>query len=683
MKKAFIIFFIFIAAALFGNNQLLKENDVHNIMQQIFEQHVDKKEISPEILKHSYKVFIDQFDSGKIYLLDEEVKPFLNLSDDEIVAHLQEYKKDNFSFFNQLNAVVQKSIERSRLIREDLEKNPEKLFVAAQDITVSQLDSFSDPDTQKPFAKDTKELTNRIQNEMGYFIRMGMNQLGKQLVLNNQKKVLDLYEKQVRHSENQYLYQNTDGTPVAVAEKENFATMHILKALASSLDAHTTFFNDNEAYEMRTHLENEMHGIGVSLQPDVEGAVIKQLVPNSPADKSGLIKVLDKIVEIDGKSIASEPLERVMEMMRGDDGSTVTLTLKRKETTGDRVFKVALKREPIIVNKNRVEMSYENFGDGIIGKLTLHSFYQGEGISSEDDLKSAIQELKKHGTLKGIILDLRDNGGGFLTQAIKVTGLFISNGIVVISKYSNGEEQIYRDVESKKEFDGPMIVLTSKATASAAEIVAQALQDYGIALIVGDEHTYGKGSIQAQTVTDNKSTSYFKVTVGKYYTVSGKTPQIKGVLADIVVPSQFTHEHLGEKYLEFPLSSDRIPSEFKDNLSDINSQYRSWFMKYYMPTLQQPTAQWKKMIPILKKNSEFRIQNNKNFQLFLKGKNVEEEQNEEEIAKNINFGKEDLQMIEATNIMKDVLVLHSGWNRDSLGVREENLKIVQQEHALK
>ena len=159
-------------------------------------------------------------------------------------------------------------------------------------------------------------------------------------------------------------------------------------------------------------------------------------------------------------------------------------------------------------------------------------------------------KLKSQGNLRGLILDLRSNSGGFLSQAVKVAGLFISDGVIVISKYSNGEEKFYRDVDGKTVYDGPLVVLTSKATASAAEIVAQALQDYGVALVVGDEHTYGKGTIQTQTVTDNRSTSYFKVTVGKYYTVSGHTPQKEGVKADIVVPGRWSKEKIGEMSID-------------------------------------------------------------------------------------------------------------------------------------
>src|SRR5262249_45906772 len=149
---------------------------------------------------------------------------------------------------------------------------------------------------------------------------------------------------------------------------------------------------------------------------------------------------------------------------------------------------------------------------------------------------------------------------------------------------------------------GPLVVLISRATASAAEIVAQALQDYGVAIVVGDEHSYGKGTIQSQTVTDNEGTSFFKVTVGEYYTVSGNTPQIRGVKSDILVPGILNQEHIGEEYLEDTIKlSDKISPKYQDDLKDIDPELKPWYLRYYIPTIQPKTEFWQKMLPLLKK----------------------------------------------------------------------------------
>ena len=183
----------------------------------------------------------------------------------------------------------------------------------------------------------------------------------------------------------------------------------------------------------------------------------------------------------------------------------------------------------MVLKETRLEKSYEPYGNGVIGHFHLFSFYQDPNSSSAGDLKEAILEMKKKQNLKGIVLDLRNNAGGLLPQAVSVTGLFISKGVVVSVKDNTGVVQHLRNIDGQPIWTGPLIVLTNRTSASAAEIVAQTLQDYGRALVVGDPHTYGKGTFQTFTL---ESANYgkvnpkgeFKVTRGRYYTVSGKSP---------------------------------------------------------------------------------------------------------------------------------------------------------------
>ncbi len=248
---------------------------------------------------------------------------------------------------------------------------------------------------------------------------------------------------------------------------------------------------------------------------------------------------------------------------------------------------------------------------------------------------------------------MRENLGGFLSQAIKVSGLFITSGVVVISKYAQGEVQYMRNVDPRVYYNGPLVILTSKASASAAEIVAQALQDYGVGIVVGDKTTYGKGTIQYQTVTDDDASTFFKVTVGRYYTVSGRSTQIEGVQADLVVPSQFAPYSIGERYLEYPLSNDRIAAAYNDNLVDVDGQTKLWFQRNYLPNIQKKESVWRKMLPTLEKNSAYRLQHDPNFKLFLEQiKPVADGSNAQ-----VSWGNDDLQMMEAVNIVKDMISL--------------------------
>jgi carboxyl-terminal processing protease len=668
MRKFFICltYFLLTVSCLYAADQeLLKATDVSRIMQQILSQHVDKKEVTVKLLQSALDTYINQFDPDRVYLLDSEVKPFTHESSVELQKAIDEYKIQNFAIFKQLAQVIQRSILRAQEIRHNLESESKDPFFQSEAAHIASLG----PDNKKLFAQNENQLKEQWLQNLGTFVNSQKRQFGEAMTARNREQVLKIYENRLRAFEDQYLYLSDTGTPLPMAQQENLFAIHILKALASSLDAHTSFYQPDEAYRLRVHLMKEFQGIGIVFKETVNGVIVNHLVDGGPAAKNGTIKSGDVLIAIDGKPIADEPFETVIETLHADKNDQTKLTLQHTETNGQlsAPYQVDLKREKITLNDDRVDVSSEPFGNGIIGKITLHAFYQGDGVSSEKDVRDAIAKLERQGNLRGLILDLRDNSGGFLSQAVKVAGLFITNGIIVISKYSNGDEKFYRDVDGKTSFEGPLVVLTSKITASAAEIVAQALQDYGVALIVGDEHTYGKGTIQTQTVTDNNSSSYFKVTVGKYYTVSGHTPQKEGVKADIVVPSRWHNQEIGEAYVE-SVGADQIDPAYDDTLKDISADVRPWYLKYYMPTLQHPQNTWKNLLPTLRQNSTYRMAQNKNYQYFLKGKVTGDEDDDDAMEedewvatskKAKTIGADDLQMQEAVNIVKDMVLLHS------------------------
>lgn len=646
----FLSLFVTSFSILKSDDELLKKQDINRVMSQIFQQHGDKQGLSQEVLKQSFNVYINQFDPNHIYLLQDEVRPFLTINDQDAKELIQKYKDGDYSAFSNLNGTIQKAIERARGFRQELEKKPADFF------TPKALASIKEgPDNS--FAANIDELKQRMRRDMLLCIQNEIKRFGAGAITRNPAQTLALYEKMIRGQEAPYLGTDESGEALSAEERDNLFVLHVLKALSNGLDAHTSVLNSNEAYAMRVRLEKKYQGIGVALQKKGNDTLIVDLLDGSPAKKSGLIKINDRIVEVNGRKVTRESLDDILEWLRGPAGSTVSMVLKRGSSP--QLVPVSLKREDIPVNEGRVESSYESFGNGIIGKVVLHSFYQGDkGISSENDLSEAVNQLKKQGNLRGLILDLRDNTGGFLNQAVKVAGLFISDGVVVISKYSSGEEQIYRDIANKQIYDGPLIVLTSKETASAAEIVAQALQDYGVALIVGDERTYGKGTIQSQTVTaEDGNSSFFKVTVGKYYTVSGRTPQLQGVKADIVVPGLLNNEKIGEEYLAYTEKPDLIPARYIDPLADIDPKKREWYMRYYTPHLQQKEDFWRSNLSILRKNSGHRLENNKDYKAMLQARNGSKDEDEDDVQ--ITFTDHDLQMEEAVNISKDMIMLQS------------------------
>ncbi len=632
----------------------LKVHDISKVMQQIFEQHLDQKDITIGTLRKGLVAYIDQFDPERAYLLQEEVNPFIYITDAKLTLIVEQYRAGTFTIFEELNNTIQKSIYRSRILRRKIEKAPSNFFIQAPHPSTSE--EWGDPDLKRPFVKTEPELEKRITQEIINFIDAERKRFGDGTVFSHQPQTLALYERNAAEKENHYLFKDENNHPLSTEEKENLFSLHILKSLASSLDAHTSFYSQSEAFDVKTRLQKSFEGIGVVLTQAPDNSVyISDLAPQGPAAKSGQLKIGDRLIEVDGQKVSSQPFDKVTELMRGEKGTQIKLEIIRGSDKGanensNKPQIIVLKREEITLQEDRVDTAVLKFENGIIGVITLHSFYQGANdVTSEEDMHKALEKMKAEGNLLGLILDLRENSGGFLGQAVKVGGLFITNGVIVISKYFNGEEHFFRDLDGKSFFDGPFIVLTSRATASAAEIVAQALQDYGVALIVGDEQTYGKGTIQNQTVTDNASTSFFKVTVGRYYTVSGRTPQIEGVKADIVVPGIFNFEHIGEKYLASTVPADTIPADYDDTLEDVTTTSKPWFIRYYLPTLQHKKQMWDNMLPALKKNSALRIANNAGYQKFLQRLKSGKE----------GFGQEDnnvdYQLNEAENILKEMI----------------------------
>jgi carboxyl-terminal processing protease len=624
-------------------NGQLHLQDIPKIMQQIFDQHLDQKAMKTKTLKSAFIAYIDHFDPNRIYLLQSEVQPYRDMSDAQLEEVLAQYKLNNFDPFLKLNDLIQRSIVRARAIRNKIISQPKKLF--SDEATSDVAEGWEDPDLKRSFAANEQDLEKRIYKAMLEYLDLEKKQYGPKWVSLNHVQAIETLENHYRENENAYLYHDEKDHLLSSAQQEDLFAEHLLKAFAGSLDAHTTFYSRSEAYDVKRRLQKSFQGVGVALQQYPDGlVVISGMTPQGPADRSGQLKVGDRLLEVDGQSVIKEPLDKVVEMMHGEQGQKLSLKIQRK---GEDPKNVVLTRENITLNEDRVDVTSIPFRDGIIGVITLHSFYQSSGgVTSEEDVRNALAKLRDKGELLGLILDLRENSGGFLGQAVKVAGLFITNGVIVISKYFNGEQHFYRDLDSKVFYDGPFVVLTSRATASAAEIVAQALQDYGVALVVGDEQTYGKGTIQNQTVTDNKSTSFFKVTVGRYYTVSGKTPQIDGVTADILAPGIFAFEHIGEKYLASTVPSDKIADDYNDDLSDVSAGSRAWFLRYYMPTLQHKKTQWINMLPALKASSQQRILHNPGYQKYLKN-----------LKKGfIEAGqRQDFQLDEAINVVEEMI----------------------------
>ncbi|MDN3508253.1 MAG: S41 family peptidase, partial [Simkaniaceae bacterium] len=425
-----------------------------------------------------------------------------------------------------------------------------------------------------------------------------------------------------------------------------------LKAFTASLDAHTAYFTPSEAKQFMIQVQQRLFGIGAQLRDDLNGLTIVRFLDGSPA--LDLLNLGDRIVAVNNEPIVGLDIVDAVDLIRGPQGTSVILTILRE---GEK-HEISIVRDEIVLKESRFDKAIEPFGDGVIAHLSLYSFYQDPAASSASDLRQAIEEIRHQHKLKGVILDIRNNGGGLLNQAVAVTGLFIKKGIVASVKDHTGKVHHLRNFDGDVAWDGPLFVLINKTSASSSEIVGQALQDYGRALVIGDDHSFGKGTYQSFTIESAHENGVspqgeYKVTRGLYYTVSGKSPQLHGVKSDLVVPGLFSGTDIGESIAKFPLEPDTINPNFEDTLSDIHPLHRFKMKRLYQNNLQEPLQIYDPYIERLKENSTLRIEKNLHYQHFL-----ELIKNDEKIGEVADlFKKSDLQLDEAKNIMKDLIFL--------------------------
>src|SRR5581483_6877225 len=364
------------------------------------------------------------------------------------------------------------------------------------------------------------------------------------------------------------------------------------------------------------------------------------------------LKVKDKIVAIDGEPTIGLDVSEVIERIRGQEGTPVTLKIVREKPELE-TKDIVIKRGEVVCKEARIEKALHPFADWAIAHIKLHTFYEDEDTSSAKDIEQALQEMKEKANVRGVILDLRTNGGGLLVQAVQVVGLFIKKGIVVSIKDENGTVYNLRDLDSKKVWDGPLIVLVNRASASAAEVVSGTLQDYGRAIVIGDDHTYGKGTFQTFTLAATSTGSIdpkgeYKVTRGCYYTVSGKSPQLTGIKPDIINQSGLAALKIGEKFNKYPIPNDTIQPNFVDTLSDVPFLQKDAVRKLYLHNMQQKENRYSCFLSKLQSNSQLRLEQNIAYKKLLAQLNSQNQDDSEEPSFESFF---DFQLEEAMNVM--------------------------------
>lgn len=549
------------------------------ILTRLSQMHYNKISIDDTLSEQLYNNYLNELDSSKSYFTQEDIKEFSRYRKEFDEALKAGNLRPAFDIFNRYNA---RTLERLRYF----------------DQTISTGLSHLNLDDDEKLVVDRKNLgwPQNTQSAQDLWRQQLENSvIDLKLAGKNIDEIAELLEKRFKSQQDQTLQINSDD-----------AFQIYIDALTKVYDPHTQYFSPRSSKDFDIHMSLSLEGIGAVLQKEDEFIKVVRLVPAGPADKSKQISPTDKIVGVgQGKNgeiidVIGWRLDDVVQLIRGPKESIVRLeviTGKTESTNERKIIEIirntveleeqAAKKDIMTINKNG-----KDFKIGIINLPTFYYDFKGAEQnkksvkSSTQDVKRLITELQAEG-IDGLVMDLRNNGGGSLQEANALTGLFIKNGPTVQIKASNGSIDILQDDDNALFYKGPLVVLVNRMSASASEIFAGAIQDYHRGLIIGNQ-TFGKGTVQSLLPLQNQA--QLKLTLAKFYRVSGESNQNKGIIPDISYPSMYDEKEIGESALVNALPWD-----------------------YISPVEHSVWDNYQKITPDLIKLHEVRIQNNPDF----------------------------------------------------------------------
>jgi len=355
-------------------------------------------------------------------------------------------------------------------------------------------------------------------------------------------------------------------------------------AFSLALDPHSSYFSKDRLEDFQIDMGLSLEGIGAQLSSQDGYTVVEEIIPGGAADRAKVLRAKDKIIavgQVNAKpeSVIDMELRDVVKRIRGKKGSKVFLTLLRQEGNATNRVEVSIVRDKIDLKESAAKIRFETVPVGKeklkLAVLDLPSFYgdskQGK-VSSYKDMRRLLVEAKK-AKADGVLLNLARNGGGLLDEAVRISGLFMKKGGVVGTRNSRGDVEVLSDDDEEIAWNGPLVVLTSRLSASASEILAGALQDYKRALVVGGDHTFGKGTVQA-VIPLARDLGAIKVTTQMFFLPGGKSTQHSGVLGDVEIPTALSDE-IGEKALDNSLPEQRIAAFLGAEANSIDAS-QSW-----------------------------------------------------------------------------------------------------------
>lgn len=587
-RKYKIILPIIILAGLFFGFEIANKPDPEKdkiliglIRYALKQGHYEPKEINDEFSNNVFDGFIDALDPYKRFFIQSDIEEFStyrNLIDDQI-------KSEDLTFYNLVYDRFNMRVSESEKFYKEILKTP---------FDFEKKETYSVDYEKMPFAASHAELIKNWQ---------------MQLKINTLSRLHEKIEIQEEFAKVSNIDDTTENTEV---EKKSFAELEkesreatekgldelfnlmddldgtdwfsvYINTITSQFDPHTNYFAPKDQSRFEQDMSGKLEGIGARLRKKEEYTTVEELISGGPAWRGGELEVGDVILKVGQGDevpidIVGMRLDDAIEFIKGKKGTEVRLTVKKID---GKIKVISIIRDVVEIEETFAKSSVVKLDNRNFGVINLPKFYidfnEKSYRNSATDMEQEINRLKEE-NVEGLLIDLRNNGGGSLKTAIEIAGLFIKDGPVVQVKYRGEKPNVKSDTDKKIQWEGPLVILINELSASASEIFAAAMQDYNRAVIIGSNQSFGKGTVQNVLPLNNYFTysedlGALKMTIQKFYRINGGSTQIKGVESDIALPDRYTYFDLGERDEENPLPWDKIepakytPVSIYENLS--------------------------------------------------------------------------------------------------------------------
>lgn len=530
--------------------------------------HFDPKDLNDDFSEQVYSHYLDQIDPLKRYFYKsdiEEFEKYKNQLDDQLKVY-------DISFFNITHERLIQRIEEAKEIYKEVLEKP-------FDYTVDE--DFNSDYEKTDYVKNKRQMKDRWRQQLkftnlpNYDALMEEQKALKDGTLKNDSenktvsKTTEEIEKEARaetlKSINMYFNDYVDDL-----ERKDWFSMFV-NAVVEEFDPHTFYFAPEDKDRFDQQMSGKLEGIGARLQKRMDNTKIVELISGGPAWRGKELEVGDIIMKVRQEdeeqpvNIVGMRLDDAIKLIKGPKGTNVILTVKKVDGS---VKDIQITRDVVELEETYAKSSTVEKDGKRFGVIDLPKFYVDftdyKKRNAASDIKKEIERLKEE-NIEGLVLDLRNNGGGSLQTVVDIAGLFIKDGPVVQVRSTGEPKEVLKDTDKSIVWDGPLVIMVNELSASASEILAAAMQDYKRAIIIGSKQTYGKGTVQNvldlnRMVRNNKDGDLgaLKLTTQKFYRINGGSTQLEGVKSDVVVPDRYSYINVGEKDQDNPLPWDKI-----------------------------------------------------------------------------------------------------------------------------